>query len=86
MSSPERRALRKIRNLAAKAYLRPMRSTFEFALPVKADHEIKHDGYRMMLLRENDRVGLISKGGNDWTKRFPCIVEPALRIRTKQFI
>ena len=40
----------------------------------------------MMLVRENDRVRLISKGGNDWTKRFPCIVEPALRIRTKQFI
>ncbi len=26
-------------------------------------HEIKHDGYRMMLRRENDRVRLITKGG-----------------------
>ena len=33
-------------------------------------HEIKHDGYRMMLRRENDRVRLITKGGLDWTRRY----------------
>src|SRR6266404_7917941 len=49
-------------------------------------HEIKHDGYRMMLRRENDRVRLITKGGLDWTRRYPWIVESALKIRSNQFI
>ncbi|WP_349253838.1 hypothetical protein [Bradyrhizobium sp. CB2312] len=49
-------------------------SGFEFAIPVKGSkvpsgpdwlHEIKHDGYRMRLMRENDRVRLITKGGHD---------------------
>ncbi|UFW48531.1 MULTISPECIES: hypothetical protein [Bradyrhizobium] len=40
----------------------------------------------MKLVRENDRVRLITKGGHDWTKRYPWIVETALKIRTTQFI
>jgi bifunctional non-homologous end joining protein LigD len=56
---------------------------YAFSLPTKADtvpagpdwlHEIKFDGYRMMLIRERDRVRLISRGGHDWGKRFPLIV------------
>lgn len=58
----------------------------EFALPVKAQqvpdgpdwlHEVKYDGYRIQLIRERERVRLITKGGHDWTKRFPWIVETA---------
>jgi ATP-dependent DNA ligase len=44
---------------------------YEFPRATKADevpagpdwlHEIKHDGYRMMLIRDQDRVRLISRG------------------------
>jgi ATP-dependent DNA ligase len=72
-----------------------MPKALEFALPVKAEqvpvgpdwlHEVKHDGYRMMLIRDGDRVRLRSKGGLDWTKRFPLIAETARRIRQNQFI
>jgi ATP-dependent DNA ligase len=49
-------------------------------------HEVKYDGYRMLLIRERDRVRLITRGGNDWTKRFPWIVEAARKIRTSQFV
>ncbi|MGX1151468.1 bifunctional non-homologous end joining protein LigD [Bradyrhizobium ottawaense] len=82
-------------NRAAHSYIRPMAARSEFAIPVKGDkvpsgpdwlHEIKHDGYRMKLLRENDRVRLYTKGGFDWTKRYPWIVESALKIRTQQFV
>jgi ATP-dependent DNA ligase len=34
-------------------------------------HEIKFDGYRLRVERKGDRVRLITKGGYDWTKRFP---------------
>ncbi|WFU66721.1 MULTISPECIES: DNA ligase [Bradyrhizobium] len=49
-------------------------------------HEIKYDGYRLRLKRDGDRVRLIIKGGYDWTKRFPWIVEAALKNRQKQFV
>ncbi|GIQ75501.1 hypothetical protein BraRD5C2_39420 [Bradyrhizobium sp. RD5-C2] len=44
-------------------------------------HEIKYDGYRLRLERDGDRVRLITKGGHDWTKRFPWIVGAALKNR-----
>ncbi|WP_249159238.1 hypothetical protein [Bradyrhizobium tropiciagri] len=49
-------------------------------------HEIKYDGYRLRLERDGDRVRLITKGGYDWTKRFPWIVENALKNRQKHFV
>ena len=49
-------------------------------------HEVKYDGYRMRLERDGDRVRLFSKGGHDWTSRYPWIAETALKIRKSQFI
>jgi ATP-dependent DNA ligase len=68
---------------------------FEFCIPTAGKavpagpdwfHEIKHDGYRLRVEREGDRVRLITRGGYDWTKRFPWIVEAALKNRRKQFV
>ena len=36
-------------------------------------HEIKHDGYRLIARRIGDKVRLITRGGYDWTKRYPLI-------------
>jgi ATP-dependent DNA ligase len=33
--------------------------------------EIKYDGYRLRLERNGDRVRLITRGGDDWTGRYP---------------
>jgi bifunctional non-homologous end joining protein LigD len=49
-------------------------------------HEVKYDGYRMMVVRDGDRVRLISKGGHDYAKRFPWIVEAARKNRQSQFV
>jgi bifunctional non-homologous end joining protein LigD len=38
-------------------------------------HEIKHDGYRLMALREGARVRLFTRNGHDWADRYPAIVE-----------
>jgi ATP-dependent DNA ligase len=68
---------------------------FEFCLPTTgkivpagADwfHEIKYDGYRLRVERDGKAVRLITRGGHDWTKRFPWIAEAALRTRSKQFV
>ncbi|WP_249152774.1 hypothetical protein [Bradyrhizobium liaoningense] len=47
-------------------------------------HEVKHDGYRMLVIRENDRVRLHSRG-SEWTKRYPWIAAAALKNWRKHF-
>ena len=36
--------------------------------------EIKHDGFRILALRDAAGVRLITRNGNDFTKRFPLAV------------
>ena len=57
-------------------------------VPARPDwlHEIKYDGYRLRVERDGDRVRLITRNGYDWTKRYPWIVESALKNRMKQFV
>jgi ATP-dependent DNA ligase len=44
-------------------------------------HELKHDGYRLQIHVRDGRVRLFTMNGNDWTKRYPRIVEEAARLR-----
>jgi len=44
-------------------------------------HEIKHDGYRLLVRKDGDAVCIITRGGSDWTERYPLIVAGALRLR-----
>ena len=46
-------------------------------VPVGTDwlHEIKHDGYRLLVRKDGDAVSIITRGGYDWTERYPLIVE-----------
>jgi bifunctional non-homologous end joining protein LigD len=62
--------------------------TFEPCIPTRGTkvpagpdwiHEIKHDGYRLIVQREGKRVRLFTRNGHDWTDRYPLIVEAALR-------
>jgi bifunctional non-homologous end joining protein LigD len=46
----------------------------------------KFDGYRLRVERDGDRVRLITRGGYNWTDRYPWIVEAALKNRHKQFV
>jgi len=43
-------------------------------------HEIKHDGYRLIVLK-GATVRLFTYSGNDWTDRFPLITKAAQKIR-----
>ena len=36
-------------------------------------HEIKHDGYRLIVQREGKRVRLFMCNGYDWSDRYPLI-------------
>jgi len=47
-------------------------------------HEIKFDGYRMLAFVRDGRVKLVSRTANDWTRKFPNVVErlSALPVKT----
>jgi bifunctional non-homologous end joining protein LigD len=49
-------------------------------------HEIKHDGYRLIVQKDQKRVRLFTRNGHDWTDRYPLIVEAALRNRASSFV
>jgi bifunctional non-homologous end joining protein LigD len=71
-----------------------MFKAFEFCMPITGTkvpagpewlHEIKYDGFRLRVERDGNRVRLITRG-YDWTKRYPRVVEAALKNRQKQFV
>jgi bifunctional non-homologous end joining protein LigD len=47
---------------------------------------LKHDGYRLQIHVRDGRVRLYTMNGNDWTKRYPRIVEEAARLRAPLII
>jgi bifunctional non-homologous end joining protein LigD len=49
-------------------------------------HEIKHDGYRLIVRRDGPRVRCFTCGGHDWASRFPAIVDAALRVKAQSFL
>ena len=49
-------------------------------------HEIKHDGYRLMVRRDVSRIRCLTRNGNDWADRFPSIVEAAARLEAHSFL
>ena len=49
-------------------------------------HEIKHDGYRLIVQREGKTVRLWTRNGYDWSSRYPLIVDAALRHRADSFV
>jgi bifunctional non-homologous end joining protein LigD len=72
-----------------------MSNAFDFCIPTRGTrvphtpdwiHEIKYDGYRLRLDRNGDRVRLFTRNGYDWTKRYPWIVESAVKNREKHFV
>jgi bifunctional non-homologous end joining protein LigD len=72
-----------------------MRQPFDPCIPTRATavpdrpewiHEIKHDGYRLIVQRDGKRVRLWTRNGHDWSNRFPLISEAALRNRNSSFV
>ena len=49
-------------------------------------HEVKFDGYRIQIHKDGKHVALYSKNGNDFTARYPWIVEAVANLPTKAVI
>ncbi len=72
-----------------------LKKPFEPCIPTRATrvpagpdwlHEIKYDGYRLIVQRDGKQVRLFTRGGHDWTKRYPLIVDTALRNKSSSFV
>jgi hypothetical protein len=48
-------------------------------------HEIKHDGYRLIVRRDGDTVRLFTRRGYDWSDRYPAIARAAAKLRAMSF-
>ena len=46
-------------------------------------HEIKFDGYRILCELNHGKARLVTRGGNDWSKRFPSLVRAAQNLPAK---
>ena len=46
-------------------------------------HEIKNDGYRLMARRDSVGIRLITRRGNDWSNRFPLVVEAVNHLKVR---
>ena len=72
-----------------------LKSAFDPCIPTRGTkvpdrpewlHEIKHDGYRLIVQRDRQRVRLWTRNGHDWSDRFPLISEAALRNCNSSFV
>jgi bifunctional non-homologous end joining protein LigD len=70
----------------------PVLRFIEPCLPSPADrppsganwiHEIKHDGYRLMARRDPVGIRLITRRGNDWSARFPLVIEAVNHLKVR---
>jgi bifunctional non-homologous end joining protein LigD len=48
-------------------------------------HEVKHDGFRLIVHRKGPAVRLFTRRGYDWSDRYPAIAAAAARLRAKSF-
>jgi bifunctional non-homologous end joining protein LigD len=63
--------------------LKPQLATLADKAPEGPDwlHEIKYDGYRLLARLEGRRVRLITRGGLDWTSKFPELADQLAKLR-----
>jgi bifunctional non-homologous end joining protein LigD len=48
-------------------------------------HEIKHDGYRLIVRRDGARVRVFTRRGYDWTEQFSAITAAAAKVPALSF-
>jgi ATP-dependent DNA ligase len=67
----------------------------EPCIPTRADkppagpnwvHEIKHDGYRLIVRKAGDRVRLFTRRVYDWTERYPLIRNAVTELRADALV
>ena len=76
------------RKAAMPASLKPQLATAATTAPSGGDwlHEIKYDGYRLIARIADGDVRLVTRGGLDWTEKFPALAARLARLPVKSAI
>src|SRR5580704_17457659 len=71
------------RRVLPDGFIEPCIPTLAAKAPSGPDwvHEIKHDGYRLIVRRDGKAVRLFTRRGHDWAHRYPSIAAGARKIR-----
>ena len=72
----------------ASGFVEPCLPTVAARAPSGPDwvHELKHDGYRLMVRKADARVRIYTRRGADWTKRFPRIVSAVHKLKAASLL
>ena len=67
------------------AILKPQLATAAVAAPAGDEwlHEIKYDGYRLVAFVDSGKVRLVTRGGLDWTEKFPALADRLAKLPVK---
>jgi bifunctional non-homologous end joining protein LigD len=76
-----------VRSVRTDGFVDPCIPTLAAKPPAGPDwvHEIKHDGYRLVVRRDGQAVRLLTRRGYDWTGRYPAIASAAAKLRAESF-
>ena len=76
------------KRVAPSGFIEPCLPSVATKPPIGPDwlHEIKHDGYRLMVRRTPAGIRIRTRNGHDWTDRFPLIVDAAAKLRATSFV
>jgi bifunctional non-homologous end joining protein LigD len=79
-----------ISSASAKAldFIQPQLATSVDHPPPRAGwiHEVKHDGYRTLLIVERHKARAYTRNGFDWTDRYPAITKAAAKLDCRSAI
>jgi bifunctional non-homologous end joining protein LigD len=70
------------------SFIAPCLPTLAKSAPAGGDwlHEIKHDGFRLMVRRDVRSVRLLTRNGHDFSDRFPAVAAAAFLVRKRSFL
>jgi bifunctional non-homologous end joining protein LigD len=70
------------------AFIEPQLATSVDHPPPRAGwiHEVKHDGYRTLLIIERRKAHAYTRNGFDWTDRYPAITKAAAKLNCRSAI
>jgi bifunctional non-homologous end joining protein LigD len=75
-------------SLPTPRFIQPMTATLVQSLPEGDQwlYELKLDGYRALLIKEGEKVRIISRNQNDLTANYPAIVAAATKLKTQSAV
>ena len=73
---------------AAPGFVEPCLPTVAKRAPSGPDwvYELKHDGYRLLVRKQENRVRISSRRGADFTDRFPRVTQAIRRLKVRSLL